>query len=209
MSAPNEWKNVPDWPARGGRWSPRCRARGIGPGRGSRAESFLPASPPPGGAPCRQTGGGRNAGGCRSYRWGGRNAAPPPIQCPSCTSCRCPSVRRPRLSRCSPGDSPRSAGGCTCCRCGPARKAFYPSNLFLASHKTETSVTVTLGNKTMGKETFRSVPETHLAAVHIKDVVVGEGLVGSQDHLRLSGRHCRAGPAHVDHFSGRLRPDPF
>ena len=45
---------------------------------------------------------------------------------------------------------------------------------------------------------------SYLAAIHIKYVVVGESLVGAQDHLRLSGRHSRTRPAHVDHFSRRL-----
>ena len=52
------------------------------------------------------------------------------------------------------------------------------------------------------------VVDVHLAGVHVEDVVVGEGLVGAEDHLRLARRHRRARPAHVDHLARRLWSDP-
>lgn len=48
----------------------------------------------------------------------------------------------------------------------------------------------------------------NLAAIHVEDVVVGEGLVGAEDDLRLTCCDRRAGTAHVDHFPGRLRSYP-
>lgn len=42
----------------------------------------------------------------------------------------------------------------------------------------------------------------------VKDVVVGEGFVLSQEHLRLPGHHIRADVAALDLLSGQLRTDP-
>ena len=53
------------------------------------------------------------------------------------------------------------------------------------------------------------VVDVHLTVVHVEDVVVGEGLVGAEDHLRFGRRDRRARPAHVDHFPRWLRPDPI
>lgn len=46
---------------------------------------------------------------------------------------------------------------------------------------------------------------SHLAAVHVEDVIIGERLISTEDDLRLTWDHCRARPAHIYHFSGRLR----
>lgn len=47
-----------------------------------------------------------------------------------------------------------------------------------------------------------------LLAVHIEDVVVGEGLVLPQEHLRLAGHHVGADVAALDLLFGQLRADP-
>lgn len=39
-------------------------------------------------------------------------------------------------------------------------------------------------------------------------MIVGEGLVGAQPHLRLPGRDAGTDPAHVDQLTGDLGPDP-
>lgn len=50
----------------------------------------------------------------------------------------------------------------------------------------------------------------HLAlrGAHVEHVVVGEGLVRAQPHLRLVGRDARAHAAHLDQLARDLRTDP-
>ena len=44
------------------------------------------------------------------------------------------------------------------------------------------------------------VVDVHLAGVHVEDVVVCEGFIRTEDHLRFPRRHRRTRPAHIDHF---------
>lgn len=47
-----------------------------------------------------------------------------------------------------------------------------------------------------------------LLRVHVEHVVVGEGLVFAQDHLRLSRHHVGADVTSLYLFSGQLRTNP-
>lgn len=47
-----------------------------------------------------------------------------------------------------------------------------------------------------------------LLGVHVEDIVVGEGLILAQDHLRLSGHHKGADVTALDLLFGQLRTDP-
>lgn len=47
-----------------------------------------------------------------------------------------------------------------------------------------------------------------LLAVHVKDMVVGEGLVLTQEHLWLPGHHIGADVTALDLLFGQLRTDP-
>lgn len=53
-----------------------------------------------------------------------------------------------------------------------------------------------------------SVVNVHLAALHVEDVVVCEGFIRTEDHLRFPRRHRRTRPAHIDHFPRWLGPNP-
>lgn len=52
------------------------------------------------------------------------------------------------------------------------------------------------------------VVDGFLLGVHVKDMVVGEGLVFAQDHLRLPGHHKRTDVTALDLLFGQLRTDP-
>ena len=54
-----------------------------------------------------------------------------------------------------------------------------------------------------------SVVDVHLAAIHIEDVVIREGFISSEDHLRFARCHRRARPAHIDHLACWLRTNPL
>ena len=90
---------------------------------------------------------------------------------------------------CNPGGILQSVAGRKCCKCEPAPTAKSINDAIVHQYK-------------------RGKTITNLATVHIKDVVVSEGLIGTENDLRLTGRDGCTRPAHVDHFTSRLRPDP-
>lgn len=47
-----------------------------------------------------------------------------------------------------------------------------------------------------------------LLGVHVKDIVVGKGLVLTQDHLRLPRHHIRTNVTTLDLLFGQLRANP-
>lgn len=47
-----------------------------------------------------------------------------------------------------------------------------------------------------------------LLGVHVKDIVVGKGLVLTQDHLGLPRHHIRTDVTALDLLSGQLRANP-
>lgn len=52
------------------------------------------------------------------------------------------------------------------------------------------------------------VVDGFLLGVHVKDMVVGEGLVFAQDHLRLPGHHVCTDVTSLYLLSGQLRTNP-
>ena len=50
--------------------------------------------------------------------------------------------------------------------------------------------------------------DAFLMGVHVHHVVVGEGLVLTQKHLRLAGHHVGTDVAALDLLFGQLRTDP-